>query len=229
MTVRRRTRWLLCLSLALVVGSGSGCRLFNKGGGSSADAGGWGSGSRDPLLGRDRIPATNLPTGRENAKGKRADPLLTSPSQESSDSEKLSSDLPPGGGSRKEPFRTGPETTAAGLARGPASDDPLLSVRAEESVDRRPTGSNTGRTGPVMLRGGGKTAGDNSADYDKAVADLKRYGVTVGEPLREGAEFILRGEVEAAGGMRRRYEGAGATATAAATDLLEQVRSDSGR
>lgn len=218
MTVRRRVRWLTCLGLMLVVGAGSGCRLFNKGGGS--DSGGWNSGTRDPLFGKDRIPATDLPTGREKARGKR-DPLLTPPGQ-GGDEERVTSDLPPGG-SRKEPFRTGPETTAAGLARGSSSDDPLLAVRGEESVDRRATGSNTGRTGPVMLQGG---KGDT---YDAAVADLKRYGVKVGEPIRDGAEFILRGELESRDGLRRRYEGAGVSPAAAANDLLEQVRSDQGR
>lgn len=209
MTVGRRIRLLACLGLTCTVAAGSGCRLLHKG-----DAGGGSltSGTRDPLLGRDRIPATNLPTGRENARGK-SDPLLTPPGQ---DDERLSADLPPGGrGTAKEPFRTGPETTAAGLARGPATDDPLLAVDS----DRRSPGSTTGR-GPVMLQSGG---------FEQVAADLKRYGVTVSEPLREGAEYVVRGERESTDGVRRRYEGTGVSAVAAANDLLEQVRSDRSR
>ncbi len=219
MTVRRRIRWFACLGLTLAVGAGSGCRLFNKGG--SGGGGSLTSGTRDPLLGRDRIPATNLPTGRENARGKR-DPLLAPPGDADA---RLSSDLPPSDGAgRKEPFRTGPETTAAGLARGSASDDPLLVVGAEEPPDRRVSGNTTGR-GPVMLQGGrGSDAG-----FEQVVADLKRYGVRVGETLREGSDYVLRGERESADGLRRRYEGVGMTAAAAANDLLEQVRSDSDR
>jgi hypothetical protein len=208
MTVRRR---ILCLvALGLLTGTGSGCRLFNKGGSSD---GGWALGTRDPLFGRDRIPATNLPTGRENARGTK-DPLLVTPTAEG---EKLSSDLPPGGG-RKEPFRTGPETTAAGLAGG--RNDPLLAVRADEPDDRRPTGSSTGR-GPVLLQ-----PGPGGAAFEQTVGELRRYGIKVGEPVREGSDFVLRGETESAAGVRRRYEGAGPTAAAAASDLLEQVRSE---
>ncbi|QEL16600.1 hypothetical protein [Limnoglobus roseus] len=223
MTVRRRIRWFAYLGLTLTVGLGSGCRLFNKGG---SGGGSLTSGTRDPLLGRDRIPAQNLPTGRENAKGGR-DPLLTPPGENEN---RLSSDLPPGtsGSGPKVPFRTGPETTAAGLARGPASDDPLLTVQAEEPTDRRATGSTTGRGGPVMLKGGrgASEKSETGTGFDEALADLKRYGVKVGEPLREGGDYVLRGERESADGLRRRYEGTGATAAAAANDLLEQVRSD---
>lgn len=196
--LRRRNRLLLC-GLALVAGLGSGCRLFNK----SGD--GFSSGMRDPLFGRDRIPATDLPTGRENARGKR-DPLLGSPVK---DEDQLSSDLPSGG--RRDPFRTGPETTAAGLARG---NDPLLSVRAEEPADdRRPRG------GPVLLKG-------SESAFERALDDLKRQGIKVGEPIREGAEYVLRGEREASDGIRRRYEASGATPAAAAQDLLEQIRAE---
>ena len=201
MPVRRRHRLLLC-GLTLVVSLGSGCRLFNKSGGES---GAGGSGTRDPLFGRDRIPATDLPTGRENARGRR-DPLLVSPSK---DDEKLSSDLPSDG--RREPFRTGPNTTAAGLARGESSD-PLLAVPGD---DRRPRG------GPVMLKGNSE-----STSSDRALDDLKRLGVKVGEPIREGSEYVLRGEREASDGIRRRYEASGSTPAAAAQDLLEQVRSE---
>ncbi len=201
MPVRRHRRLLLC-GLTLVVGLGSGCRLFNK---SSGESGG--GGTRDPLFGRDRIPATDLPTGRENARGKR-DPLLVSPSK---DDEKLSSDLPSDG--RREPFRTGPNTTAAGLARG---GDPLLSVRADEPADdRRPRG------GPVMLKGNSETSA-----LDRALDDLKRLGVKAGEPVREGGEYVLRGERESGDGIRRRYEASGSSPAAAAQDLLEQVRSE---
>jgi hypothetical protein len=201
MSVRRHYRVWMC-GLALVAGLGSGCRLFKGESG--------GQGMRDPLFGRDRIPATDLPTGRENARGK-VDPLLVSPSK---DDDRVSSDLP--ATDRREPFRTGPNTTAAGLARG--RSDPLLSVGAEEPADDR-----RARGGPVYL----KDTRDASA-LERTLDDLKRLGVTVGEPLREGNEFILRGE-RVDQSIRRRYEGAGATPAAAAHDLLEQVRSERAR
>lgn len=197
MSVRRRSRVLLC-GLTLVVGLGSGCRLF-KGEGSS------GSGIRDPLFGRDRIPATDLPTGRENARGKN-DPLLVSPNKED---DRVSSDLP--ATEPREPFRTGPNTTAAGLARG--NSDPLLSVRADEPIDDRRV-----RGGPVYLKESHETS-----SIERIVDELKRYGVKVGEPIREGDEFIVQGERQD-NSIRRRYEGSGRTAAAAMNDLLGQVR-----
>lgn len=203
MSALRNCRILLC-GLALVAGSGTGCRLFK---GENRDGVG---GLRDPLFGRDRIPATDLPTGRENARGI-ADPLLVPPGK---GDDRVSTDLP--SPERRDPFRTGPGTTAAGLARGTA--DPLLSVRADEPIDDRRT-----RGGPVYL----KDSRDASA-IERTADDLKRYGVTVGDPVREGAEFFVRGE-RVDNGLRRRYEGSGPTATAAMTDLLEQVRLDLGR
>jgi hypothetical protein len=164
---------------------------------------------RDPLFGRDRIPATDLPTGRENARGK-SDPLLVSPSK---DDDRLSSDLP--ATERRDPFRTGPATTAAGLARG--RSDPLLSVRADEPDDRRARG------GPVYL----KDTRDASA-LERTLDDLKRLGVTVGEPLREGDEYVIRGD-RLDQSIRRRYEGAGVSPAAAAQDLLEQIRAERAR
>ncbi len=193
----------------ILVSLGTGCRLFNKSGG---DSGGWG-GSRDPLFGRDRIPATDLPTGREIGRGGK-DPLFTTPV---SNENKLSSDLP--ARDNRTPFRTGPETTAAGLARGTTDDSPLLSVQAEEPADDRRT-----RGGPVMLKG---TRGDTS--IDRIVEDLKRYGVKAGTPFREGADYVIRGELESSTGVIRQFEGVGSTADRAAQDLLEQVRNEQGR
>ncbi|MBX3398035.1 MAG: hypothetical protein KF873_04790 [Gemmataceae bacterium] len=202
MSIRRQCRVWFC-GLAVLAGLGSGCRLFKGEGGSN--------GTRDPLFGRDRIPATDLPTtGRENARG-RPDPLLVPPGK---DDDRLSSDLP--AGDRRDPFRTGPNTTAAGLARG--KSDPLMSVRADEPIDdRRPRG------GPVYLQDT-----RNASTLERTIDELKRLGVTVGEPLREGDEFILRGE-RVDQSIRRRYEGAGRSAAAAAQDLLEQVRSEGSR
>ena len=203
MSVRRHCRVWIC-GLALVAGFGSGCRLFK---GENRDGIG---GLRDPLFGRDRIPATDLPTGRENARGK-ADPLLVPPGK---DDDRVSTDLP--SPEYREPFRTGPSTTAAGLARG--QSDPLLSVRADEPADDRRT-----RGGPVYLRDNRDTSA-----IERLVDDLKRYGVTVSDPVREGTEYFVRGE-RIDNGLRRRYEGSGPTAIAAMNDLLGQVRIDLGR
>lgn len=59
-----------------------------------------------------------------------------------------------------------------------------------------------------------------------ALDDLKRNGIKVGDPVREGSEYVLRGERESGDGIRRRYEASGSTPAAAAQDLLEQVRSE---
>ena len=102
----RRFEILLCAAV-LACATGSGCRLFDRAGGSGGRSS---LGDRpDPLMGGSRIPATNLPTGKaDTARGVR-DPLMTSPVSQSND-------LP--GGVRKDPYRPSRESTAAGLAAG---------------------------------------------------------------------------------------------------------------
>ncbi len=183
----RRIGILLCAAV-LACATGSGCRLFDRAGGSGRSS----LGDRpDPLMGGSRIPATNLPTGKaDTARGVR-DPLMTSPVSQSND-------LP--GGARKDPYRPSRESTAAGLAAGTRIPD--------DYPDRRATS---------------KT---EAADYDRIASELRRLRVKFQEPIREGGEYVVRGEVAiGTDGAMQRYEGSGRTAAEAANQLLEQVKS----
>lgn len=121
----RSAPWgLLC---ALVVCS-SGCRLFQRDGGSGGTSATPTSGRRDPLFGPSRIPATNLPTTARD--GTKRDPLLTTPvTREAND---LNSEA------RREPYRPTRDTTAAGLAGGRNLPD-------DADADPRQNATATGR------------------------------------------------------------------------------------
>jgi hypothetical protein len=198
-------RWLL-VALAISAVPSTGCRLFNR---DRSD--GRLTSSNDPLLGRNRnIPPTSLPTGR-GTDAKSRDPLLTSEGR-------TTSDLP----ARKEPFRTGPGSTPAGLAAGNRDTaDPLLRTGAEEPLDRRPAVSPAGRN-PTSLSGDRRTS---VASFDESLQQLRQLKVKVGEVQREGSEYVLVGEVSDRDGVLRRFEGVGRTADAAAAELLDQIRS----
>lgn len=220
MTPGRRHRWLTVARLAALAGCAllAGCRSSRPGGG------GGGATRGDPLLGGRYIPKTDLPIPTKDSAGRGRDPLFTTPAGRDK-AEKVEKEDRAGADLPREPFRPGPETTAAGLAGGLSRDDSSLSIG--ERPDRRTGGAATGR-GPVMLRPRDGTAGGPT--IEQVTAELRRLGATWSDPMREGGEYVVRVTVPAGeDGQVRQYEGAGATAAAAAKQALDQIKSDQNR
>jgi hypothetical protein len=236
---------LLLLLLAV------GCK--SSGGGSSPDRGGPlglgvfdrrdGSSSAegrlatrgDPLLGGKYIPKQTLPTADKDGLASR-DPLLVppggrgdAPPTDKGDKVGRKGRTPPNAPSDDakrptpdEPYRPGPATTTAALAGGRLDPtDPRIAI----DPDRRPAGTPTGR-GPVPLTPGG-TGGRT---FDEIAAELTRtYEAAVGDPAKEGGQWVVRAEVPidpSQPGRLRAYDGVGPTPAAAAKNLLDQVRDD---
>jgi hypothetical protein len=222
MTPGRRDRWLTWGRRAAVAGlacaalGGTGCHVFDKNSGSGGKIA-RGDDRPDPLLG-SRIPATDLPLpGRDGYGKERKDPLLGSPVRQ--DKEERASRV-----GEREPFRPGASETAAALAGRLKPEQTGLSIG-----DRRVPGT-PADGGPVPLRpADGGTAGGLS--YADVTEGLKKFGATFSEPVREGNDYVFRADVPLEGGgdgPMRRYEGAGASPSAAAKQVLDQIKSDRG-
>jgi hypothetical protein len=195
------------------VASAPGCRMFDrlegsKDGGSGNRHSDDVASTRDPLLGGRLIPKQDIPIpGKSDMAGSK-DPLLRGGS--------ASRD-------RREPFRLGPEDTAAALAGKPRDDVPRLDG---------PAPANAGR-GPVAF---GKKGGDGPIaasvpSLDNQLDDLRRLGARFASPTKDAnGEYTFSAEVtQSQDGPTRRYEGGGPTPGEAVRQVLEQVRSDSGK
>lgn len=198
------------------VASAPGCRMFDrlegdKDGGSGNRYRDDVATTRDPLLGGRLIPKQDIPIpGKSDVAGSR-DPLLRSGS--------ASRD-------RREPFRLGPEDTAAALAGKPRDDVPRLDDREGSPP------ANAGR-GPVAF---GKKNYDGPIaasvpSLDNQLDDLRRLGAKFASPTKDAnGEFAFSAEVtQSQDGPTRRYEGAGPTPGEAVRQVLEQVRSETGK
>lgn len=181
----------------------------------------------DPLLG-GKIPPQNLPVPGKDSYGSRdkRDPLLVAPADQPPDfgtdrtdrtkppPDNKTASLPPTVKSSKEPFRPGKSTTPGALAAAGSlpTDGTTLAI-----PDPRPAAT-------PLLRS------DATADsYDRIAAELRRYGATFGDPVVDNREYVFRADVPLDGpGRVRRYEGVGSSSSAAAQQVLDQVRADLG-
>lgn len=211
----RCARRLLVAGLGVAfVASAPGCRMFEridgeKDGGSGNRHRDDVAATRDPLLGGRLIPKQDIPIpGKSDMAGSK-DPLLRGGS--------ASRD-------RKEPFRLGPEDTAAALAGKPRDDVPRL--------DERSAPANAGR-GPVAF---GKKGGEGPIvasvpSLDAQLDDLRRLGAKFASPTKDAnGEYVFSAELtQTLDGPTRRYEGAGPTPGEAVRQVLDQVRTDSGK
>jgi hypothetical protein len=208
--IGRRYRRPLLAGLACAVLPATGCKLFDRSG--TDRPGRYARDDRpDPLLGGVKIPPTDLPIPGKDAYGKeRRDPLLGSPTGRDDRTSRTTRD----------PFRTGPETTVAGLTGRltPGDEAPGIGDRRE----------------PVIPAGGvplTRPAPTSTAKLDDVTAELKRFGGTWTEPVKESGEYLFRVDVPVEGGADgavRRYQGSGASAAAAAADALAQIKTDRG-
>lgn len=232
--------------LACAIAFAGGCKSVGGGGGGPKDATPV-SRNTDPLLGGGRIPPQNLPIPGRDSYGARdrRDPLLGAPaggkSREPVEAADRSDGTPgekaargpartsrPAGNSGElavDPYRPGKTTTNAALAGRISSDDSSLSIG-----DRRPAVSPTG-SGPVPLQSRDEPASTGGWTFDQIETELKRYGATVGSPVREPeGGYVVRADLALGDpGRVRRYEGVGDTPAAAAKQILDQVRGDAGR
>ena len=209
------------LGLAVIAASLTGCKAFN----------GLGSGDRpasdkrgDPILGM-RLPPQDVPVGgKADLAGAKRDPILTSPSGRGRDSSgghanksgpgEVSS-LPPRLGSPEDartPYRPSVETSPAALAAGPKPDDTL-------TINRRAI--------PASI----VTPDDGKADalYAKATRQLRDYNATWATPVKTDAGYtvtVQRSQSAKSDGPYRKYQGVGATPTAALLSAAEQIRGD---
>jgi len=218
MTVIRRIRCLATprriagtLSLALVLCS-FGCKSKDSGPTSNLT-------KNDPLLaGPGRIPRQNVPVpGRDGtAGGKRADPLLGSPTS--------GTRANAGGGFpddpdrwKKGPYVPGPGGSPAALAGKQKDDGEGLSIDLPGGVGLTPAGGAAPAPTPVQPLGS-----------DAAFAELARYGVKRGDYTiaREDAMVVVRVKVlMAPEGPSRSFTGQGPTESAAVKQVVDQLKS----
>jgi hypothetical protein len=221
----RLAAWAGAFVAVLLAGCRSSGRLLGRGGGGDGDQ----MARNDPLFGT-RIPPQNLPIPGKDSYGARekADPLYGAPASRDGRDEQASKGSGKGSASRgprfgKEPYRPSAETTNAALAGHLQPDDSEMSIG-----DRRPVAVPASIRGPVPLTP--KDSSDTGGPtLDQIEAELRKYGGQLGRATREGGQYVVRCDVTLdpdQPGLIRSYTGAGVTPTAAARQVLDQVRGD---
>jgi len=212
---RRVAAGLTALTLSL-----TGCKAFSGGSADRPASGGRG----DPILGM-RLPPQDVPVGgKSDLAGGKKDPLFTSPAGRGRDNPpghatkaaagEVSS-LPPRSGPTDDdrvPYRPGVEASPAALAVGPKTDDTL-------TINRRPTPASIGGTGD----------GKPDDPYAKATRLLRDYNATWATPVKTDDGYsvaVQRSQSAKNAGPLRKYQGVGATPTAALQSAAEQIRND---
>ncbi len=210
------------LGLAVLAASFTGCKAFTGGGGSTdrpaSDKRG------DPILGM-RLPPQDVPVGgKADLAGTKRDPILTSPAGRARDNTNGHANksgpgevsaLPPRSGTLDDgraPYRPGVEASPAALAATPKSDDTL-------TINRRAT--------PASI----VTPDDGKAEslYAKATRQLRDYNATWATPVKTDGGYsvtVQRSQSAKSDGPYRKYQGVGATPTAALQSAAEQIRGD---
>ena len=210
------------VGLAVVAASFTGCKAFSGGGSSpdrpAADKRG------DPILGM-RLPPQDVPVGgKADLAGTKRDPILTSPSGRGRDNPSGHANksgpgevsaLPPRLGlpeDSRAPYRPGVEASPAALAAAPKPDDTL-------TINRRAI--------PASI----VAPDDGKADslYAKATRQLRDYNATWATPVKTDGGYSVtaqRSQSAKSDGPYRKYQGVGATPTAALQSAAEQIRAD---
>ncbi len=209
------------LGLAVVAASLTGCKAFSGGGSTdrpAADKRG------DPILGM-RLPPQDVPVGgKTDLAGTKRDPILTSPSgrardKDSGHANKAApgevSSLPPRLGipdDGRTPYRPGLESSPAALASGAKVDDTL-------TINRRAI--------PASIVNTTDTKADET--YSKATRLLRDYNATWATPVKTDGGYtvtVQRSQSAKSDGPFRKYQGVGATPTAALQSAADQIRGD---
>lgn len=218
MTAFRRIAWVASprgiagtLSLALVLGS-LGCKGKDSGPSSNLTR-------NDPLIaGPGRIPKQNVPVPDRGgtAGGKRADPLLGSPTNGTRANANANGFTDDPDRWKKGPYVPGPGGSPAALA-GKPKDDEGLAIDLPGGVGLTPAGGTTIAPAPAQPLGS-----------DAAFAELAKYGVKRGDYSigREDGITVVRVKVlTAPEGPSRSFTGQGPTESAAVKQVVDQLKS----
>lgn len=216
MTAFRRITWVTSprgiagtLCLALVLGS-MGCKGKDSGPSSNLSR-------NDPLIaGPGRIPKQNvpLPDRGGTAGGKRADPLLGSPTSGTRANAGGYTDDPERW--KKGPYVPGPGGSPAALA-GKPKDDEGLAIEQPGGVGLTPAGGAVAAPAPAQPLGS-----------DAAFSELAKFGVKRGDYTvsREDGITVVRVKVQTAPeGPSRSFTGQGPTESAAVKQVVDQLKS----
>jgi hypothetical protein len=204
LTCRSVWRWALAVSAAGLVAL-AGCKSNKEPQGTGVARG------KDPLVyGPSRIPRQDLPLPDRATGPNKADPLTTTPTGGgkvgySDDPDRF-----------KGTFIPGKPSTPAALA-GRIKDGEELKIDDPEGVPLTPAGGTTA------------TGLEAPANVDPLYGQLAQFGVKREDRtlVFEGGQWVFRAAVPISGnGARRQYTGAGATATEAVKQVLDQVTTD---